>query len=204
MEQSDIAAMMKGIAPVLRDIIRAAVQPVAARLAVLESREPSQGDKGDKGDKGEDGKDADPEQVAQLITTEVERAVAVIPPAQDGKDGADAYAGEAKGLFDPAAPAGSYRAMDVVSFNGSEWRAKQDDPGPLPGDGWMLSASKGKRGEKGDKGDRGDKGTPGAPGASLCAGYVDNDSLRLVLTRDDGEEVSIDLQAFAELVRDAA
>ena len=41
--------------------------------------------------------------------------------------------GRARGAHDPAA---AYFAMDVVAFNGSEWRAVRDGPGPLPGDGW--------------------------------------------------------------------
>jgi hypothetical protein len=42
----------------------------------------------------------------------------------------------------------------VVAFNGSEWRAMVDDPGPLPGPGWMLGA-------KGARGKRGERGPPG-------------------------------------------
>ena len=56
--------------------------------------------------------------------------------------------GRARGLFDPKA---RYFAMDVVAFNGSEWRAVKDDPGPLPGPGWMLGA-KGTRGRPGERG----------------------------------------------------
>ena len=56
--------------------------------------------------------------------------------------------GRARGLYDPKA---DYSAMDVVAFNGSEWRAKVDNPGPLPGDGWMLGA-KGSRGKPGERG----------------------------------------------------
>ena len=36
----------------------------------------------------------------------------------------------------------NYQKLDRVSFNGSEWIARRDDPGPLPGDGWMLGAQK--------------------------------------------------------------
>lgn len=118
-----------------------------------------------------------------------------------GRDGADAYAGEARGLFDPEAV---YRAMDVVSFNGSEWRAKTDAPGELPGEGWMLSASRGKRGERGEPGGSGRDGTPGAPGkdaAAIVAGYVDTKALGLVLTKEDGQEIKVDLFDFATLVR---
>jgi hypothetical protein len=56
--------------------------------------------------------------------------------------------GRARGLHDPAA---TYSAMDVVVHNGSEWRAVRDDPGALPGDGWVLDA-KGSRGKRGPAG----------------------------------------------------
>lgn len=56
--------------------------------------------------------------------------------------------GRACGLHDPAA---RYFQMDVVAFNGSEWRARCDDPGACPSDGWMLSA-KGVRGRPGERG----------------------------------------------------
>jgi hypothetical protein len=67
-----------------------------------------------------------------------------------------------------------------VSFNGSEWIAKHDDPGTLPGDGWMLGAQ-GKRGK---------------PGASIASVKIDGFMLRLVMT--DGAPVSIDLQPMFE------
>ena len=62
------------------------------------------------------------------------------------------YVGRARGLYDPNVT--DYRAMDVVAHNGSEWRAKTDNPGPLPGDGWALGAkgARGKRGERGPSG----------------------------------------------------
>lgn len=134
MNQGDIESIMRGMAPVLRDTIASAVQPLIHRLIALEVRE--------------------------------------------GRDGVDAYPGEARGLYDAEA---TYRALDVVSLNGSEWRAKKDDPGPLPGDGWMLSAQKGKRGDK---------------GASFSGGYLDKDTFELCLQRDDGEEVVIDLSGL--------
>lgn len=119
---------------------------------------------------------------------------------RDGADGKDAYAGEARGLFDPEA---SYRAMDVVSLNGSEWRAKRDDPGELPGDGWMLSAARGKRGDRGERGPQGREGEAGKDGASIVAAFVDAD-MQLNLTRDDGVEVQADLYPLAETVRSVA
>jgi len=109
------------------------------------------------------------------------------PEGPKGADGKDAYPGEAKGLHDPKA---EYRAMDVVSFNGSEWRAKYDNPGELPGPGWMLSATKGKRGE------RGEKGEAGKDGASIVAQYTKGNSL--VTTLSNGEEISTTLPIFNE------
>lgn len=137
---------------------------------------------------GDPGKDADPIVIRQLV----EEAVALIPVPKDGKD---AYPGEALGLFDPDA---QYRALDVVSFNGCEWRAKIDAPGELPGEGWMLSAQRGKPGKPGDPGKPGLKGDPGS---SVIAGKMDAEAMQLKLVRDDGETVSIDCYAFAETVR---
>ncbi len=109
-----------------------------------------------------------------------------LPAGPAGADGRDAYPGEAKGLFDPSA---IYRAMDTVSFNGSEWRAKCDDPGDLPGAGWMLSASKGKRGDKGDA------GPDGRDGAIPVAQYLRGTDL--ITTLSDGVELKADLSGLA-------
>ncbi len=102
----------------------------------------------------------------------------------NGTDGQDAYPGEARGLFDASA---TYRALDVVSFNGCEWRARRDAPGELPGDGWMLSASRGKRGDRGER---------GKDGSTVVALYREPDGTHLVLTKDDGTELKADLADF--------
>ena len=80
-----------------------------------------------------------------------------------GEKGDAAYTGRALGLW----KAGTrYRAMDTVAFNGSEWRCVADDPGPLPGDGWVQGAKgvKGDKGLPGEKGERGERGLPGTAG----------------------------------------
>ncbi len=105
----------------------------------------------------------------------------------NGTDGIDAYPGAARGLFDETA---EYRAMDVVSLNGSEWRAKRDNPGPLPGDGWMLSAGRGKRGEKGESG----IGRSGRDGTSLVALYTDGTSI--IATDSAGGEFRADMESL--------
>lgn len=148
------------------------------KLGIVVGRDGSDGAPGRDGQAGERG-DAGPQG----------------EPGQPGVDGRDAYHGEARGLHDPEA---QYRAMDVVSFNGSEWRAKHDNPGALPGDGWMLSASRGKRG------DRGEPGQPGRDARSapaLAATYVDADRLELVHTLDDGTEIKADLGDLVTLLR---
>lgn len=137
---------------------------------------------------GDPGKDADPAVIKQLV----DEAVARIPAPKDGKD---AYPGEARGLFDPTA---TYRALDVVSLNGCEWRAKTDDPGLLPGDGWMLSAQRGKPGKPAAA----PPAIAGKDGASIIAGAFDPDAMQLTLARDDGEAFTIDFLPLAEAIRE--
>jgi integrin beta 8/collagen type VII alpha len=140
---------------------------------------PGEAIKGDKGDPGEPG-----------------------PPGESikgdkGDPGEAAYTGRALGRHNPQQ---QYRAMDVVAHNGSEWRAITDDPGPLPGDGWMLSAkgSKGDKGVPGDKGDsvKGDRGLPGPEGKEgrgIADILIDNGVLVFVLT--DGQRKEFMLEA---------
>jgi integrin beta 3 len=98
-------------------------------------------------------------------------------PGPQGIPGSDGVTGEARGLYDPKA---NYSRLDHVSFNGSEWIARRDDPGALPGDGWMLGAQ-GKRGKAG----------VGIETAST-RGYV------LILELTGGKTVSVDLAAMFE------
>ena len=92
------------------------------------------GERGEPGPAGERGLPGEPGQPGER--------------GEKGEVGQAAYAGRARGLWNEAE---SYRAMDVVAHNGSEWRAVVDDPGPLPGDGWVLGA-KGSRGKPGERG----------------------------------------------------
>jgi hypothetical protein len=107
------------------------------------------------------------------------------------------YAGQARGLFDEDAV---YRRMDVVSFNGSEWRAKHDNPGPLPGDGWMLSASRGKRGDRGERGEKGLEGKPGKAGANMTAIALAADEMIFSAVLDNGEVLEADFAPVAEAI----
>jgi hypothetical protein len=91
--------------------------------------------------------------------------------------------GRACGLYDPAV---SYYALDLVALNGCEWRAKKDNPGPLPGDGWMLSA----------KGARGRPGERGPPGLSVKA--IEAVDYHLVIELSDGQALHVDLKPMLE------
>jgi hypothetical protein len=106
-----------------------------------------------------------------------------------GRDGIDGRTGEARGLYDPAE---TYRRLDHVSLNGSLWIARRDDPGPLPGDGWMLGAQKarGKPGEKGEAGPRGEAG--------IGLEAVELDGWSLVLELTGGRRRAIDLRGLFE------
>lgn len=157
----------------------------------LDGRDGATGERGEKGERGEvgpagerglDGRDGS-------AGPQGEKG----EPGERGADGRDAYPGTARGLYDPAE---QYRALDVVTLNGSEWRARRDDPGPLPGDGWSLGAQKGKRGERGEKGDRGERGEKGEPGLPLVAAHLDQETL--VLTNGDGTTVTVDLYPVLE------
>jgi hypothetical protein len=95
----------------------------------------------------------------------------------DGVNGRDGITGEPRGKYDPAE---SYSKFDRVSMNGSEWIARRDQPGILPGDGWMLGAQ-GKRGR---------------PGVGIQAASVKGYSL--VLEMSDGKPLTVDLRGMFE------
>lgn len=165
-------------------------------LGVIVGKDGEQGRPGVDGRDGRDGQDVDDITVTQdgaLVTLSFQvgdtRTIfdLELPAGPAGENGRDAYAGEARGLYDPD---GHYRKMDVVSFNGSEWRAKQDEPGELPGPGWMLSASKGKRGE------RGERGLDGQAGNTPVAQYLRG--TELVTTLSDGLELTADLSEIMQ------
>jgi hypothetical protein len=115
---------------------------------------------------------------------------------ETGPAGRDGYPGAARGLYDAQA---QYRSLDVVTLNGSEWRARCDEPGPLPGDGWMLGAKKGepgKPGPRGAAGERGEIGPPGPPGVGLTA--IEFEDWSVVFTLSDGVVKVCDLRPLFE------
>jgi hypothetical protein len=109
--------------------------------------------------------------------------------AARGNDGRDAVQIEIMGTFDPE---GSYRALNVVALNGATFIAKQDDPGPCPGEGWQLMSAQGKRGNPGEPGKKGDPGIRGLPGPAVSEMTISDQGL-LTLKNADGSTVECDL-----------
>jgi integrin beta 3 len=172
------------------------------------SGEPGQpGDRGEKGDRGEPAPDLSEAAINAVLeklredrlgideklfaatrrferlSTELEERLANVregPPGPEGapgRDGADGITGEARGQYDASE---TYGKHDRVASNGSEWIAKYDNPGPLPGDGWMLGA-------------QGKKGKPGVGiQRAVTKGYA------LVLETTDGKALSLDLRSMFE------
>lgn len=103
--------------------------------------------------------------------------------AAAGRDGRDAPEGEVCGLFDEHRV---YKKFDLVTLNGSEFRAIEDNPGKCPGDGWRISAQVGKRGEKGLPGERGPQGPRGTSGA-IKAWEIEAPTFRAIPVAEDGK-----------------
>ena len=166
-----------------------------------DGRDGEAGRDGADGANGKDGASVMLDDVLPTLQKQVADYLATIPKPQDGKDGADGKDGEPgpegrsvnpRGTFSPDE---EYARLDLVVLNGSGFIAIKDDPGPCPGAGWQLHASRGSRGERGERGLPGRDGLPGkdgapgprgAPGASVAAYYEDGDDQ--VITLDDGQE----------------
>jgi Collagen triple helix repeat (20 copies) len=119
------------------------------------------------------------------------RDTASAPPHDDWQPlalrGADAPVGEVRGLYDPQA---TYHKFDCVTKDGAEWRAKRDDPGALPGDGWSLSSRQGAPGPKGVRGE------PGPAGAKIVSRKLKK--FTLIDTLSDGSTIECDLRSAFE------
>ncbi len=153
---------------------------VAERLAALKDGDP--GAPGARGERGLPG---------EAITGPPGEPGIQGPPgaASDipGPPGPEPYVGEVCGLFDPER---QYRKYDLVTFRDSEWRARCDEPGELPGDDWALSARAGSKGKQGERGERG-------PAISI-AGWEQRD-FRIVPVMSDGSiGPPLDLRAIFE------
>lgn len=166
------------------------------------------GPRGEKGDKGEPGElpmvrawsEDDVSYGGDCVfcdggTWQARKDTSKRPPHPDWKPlalpGRDALSPEIRGTYREGEV---YRRLNIVATGGSSFMARQDDPGPCPGDGWQLIASAGKAGRPGPKGDKGDRG----PGVSLLRGEVDPKTYTLKLVGSDGSELTIPCRALFE------
>lgn len=109
--------------------------------------------------------------------------------AAPGRHGADGRSFAIRGTY---ADDGEYRSLDVVALNGGAFVARKDDPGPCPGEGWQMLATRGKPGPVGEQGKRGEPGTRGLPGPGIVEMAVDGQGL-LTVRNADGSTVECDL-----------
>jgi len=169
------------------------------------------GDTGERGERGERGEAGEPGPIGKIYAPEEWRErvhyegeltyrngstwcakcdTGRAPPHEDwglvALAGRDGRSGEPRGGWNAEE---QYFQLDRVTLNGSEWVAKYDDPGPLPGNGWMLGAQR-ARGRPGDRGEQ------GPPGIGIKTARLNEWSLVLVLA--DGTECGLDLRPLFE------
>lgn len=87
----------------------------------------------------------------------------------------------------------TYAALDVVTLDGGAFVARQNDPGPCPGQGWMLLVQRGKAGKPGLPGAPGapGKGLKGDAGPAVTGIEIDHTGM-VTLTNADGSTVEHD------------
>lgn len=97
MNQGDVAALMRGMAPAIKSYIDGVIAPLLKRIEAqeceleeLRNRAPEKGEPGRDGRDGVDGRDAEPVSEEQIANA-VERYLTANPPppGKDGSDGAD-------------------------------------------------------------------------------------------------------------------
>jgi hypothetical protein len=80
----------------------------------------------------------------------------------------------------------STKKLDIVALNYGAFIARQDDPGPCPGDGWQLTCSRGRAGERGAPGPRGEKGPQGDAGVTIVGWEIDAKNYQATPRLSDG------------------
>jgi hypothetical protein len=80
----------------------------------------------------------------------------------------------------------AHKQLDIVALNYGAFIARQDDPGPCPGDGWQLICGRGRAGERGAAGPRGEKGPQGEAGVSIVGWEIDAQNYQATPQMSDG------------------
>lgn len=162
-----------------------------ARLSELAGRQSLPGPQGPPGERGDPGPAG--------IPGEPGKAGEPGPRGETGPQGETGAAGDPGpigkawipcGTFNPDAP---YQALDVVQHDGGAWLARQDDPGPIPGDGWQMICSRGSRGKPGDPGPKGAAGERGPEGIGIADIIKSDDGTRLVFVLTDERTIAVDM-----------
>jgi hypothetical protein len=109
--------------------------------------------------------------------------------AAKGEAGEPPYVGEICGAHDPKR---TYRKFDLVTFNGTEWRAAEDDPGELPGSGWRMASQRGAHGKAGDRG-------PAGPAAASIVDWAMKGYQAVPIMSDGSLGPALDLREVFEL-----
>lgn len=142
MKQGDMEVIVKGLAPVMIELVRRAVQPVADRMAYLEARQAPQGEPGPPGKDGFALDDFD------------------IRPCDDGRSIVLSFQqGEVRNEFELTFPVPIYRGVyktdeeyvpgDSTTFGGSLWIAERKTTAKpdTPDSGWRLAVKRGRDGK---------------------------------------------------------
>lgn len=186
MKDSELAALVGALAPVLREFVAAAVAPLSTRLDALETRavfDPAAVDELRTDIQTIDGRvdgviDAASKKLDELVESAVSMKVAMLPPPKDGRDGVDGKDGapgapgadgkdgqngrDGKDADPEAVKAMVAEAMAALPppKDGKDGRDGVDGKNGQDG----ASGQDGAPGEKGAPGERGEKGEPGRAG----------------------------------------
>jgi Collagen triple helix repeat (20 copies) len=184
------------------------------------------GERGERGEKGEKGEPGTLPLVKAYVPDTVHYAGDAVthagalwqaikdtgqaPPHADwiclAAAGQDGITPTIRGTYDPS---GIYARLDIVALNSSSFIARQDQPGPCPGEDWQLIVGAGKQGRpgppgaKGERGEPGSKGGPGPPASTILAWKVDRESYMVTPIMSDASEVpAIEMRGLFEQFHD--
>lgn len=137
MNHGDMAVLMKGIAPVMRETIIKAMQPIVNRLVMLEAREPLKGEPGRDGFGLEDfSVEAIDERTVDLRFTRGDET-----HSYELKFPVPVY----RNVFKQGE---SYARGDIVTWGGCAWYCEKDTgEKPEAGENWSLMVKKGRDGK---------------------------------------------------------
>jgi hypothetical protein len=190
MNHRDIAAIIKGIAPVVRDFVSEQVKGFGERLAVIEQRAPEKGDKGDPGLPGSDGKDGASiaiDDIIPVVAEQVQKAVAGLPVAKDGVAGSDGIDGQPGKDGIDGKDAAPVKRDDILAAIKSDPTIIADAVAEYLK---VNPPPSGRDGINGKDGLDGKEGPVGKSGADVAGALIDRDG-NLVLTLSDGKALSL-------------